>query len=238
MTDLDLTAGDLELRGRVPWSSNATFIAELVGGSSSPGDGEPKRTVVYKPERGESPLWDFPEGTLHRREQAAFELSEELGWKIVPATVIREGPHGPGMVQDFVDHDPDDHYFTLLEARPQRFRCFAAFDVLVNNADRKGGHCLRGRDGHIWGIDHGLTFHTDDKLRTVIWDFADEEIPPDLVDDVCRLVGDFDAVVARLRRLLDTDEIDALLARCEALVATRRFPVPDAGYHSVPWPLV
>jgi len=229
----DLTAGDLELRGRVPWSSNATFIGEIAV------EGSPPRTVVYKPVRGERPLWDFPPGTLHCRELAAFVVSEALGWGIVPATVIRDGPHGPGMVQDFVDHDPDENYFTLLEARPQRFRAFAAFDMIVNNADRKGGHCLRGPDGHIWGIDHGLTFHTDDKLRTVIWDFAAEEVPSALVDDVCRLLADFDRVVQPvLVPLLTAEEIGAVRKRCEALAAAGHFPVPDAGHHSVPWPLV
>lgn len=220
------------MRGRVPWSSNATFVADVV-------DGGDRRSVVYKPERGERPLWDFATGTLHRREQASFEVSEALGWRIVPPTVIRDGPHGPGMVQEFIQHDPDDHYFTLLEARPQRFRLFAVFDMLVNNADRKGGHCLRAPDGHIWGIDHGLTFHTENKLRTVIWDFADEIVPPELVADARRLSDEFETTVApRLQPLLSMDEIDAIHGRCRALVASPQFPVPDDGYHSVPWPLV
>ncbi len=232
MAPVDLAAGEIVVRGRVPWSSNATFVADVV-------DAKSRQSVIYKPERGERPLWDFPTGTLHRREQASFEVSEALGWRIVPPTVIRDGPHGPGMVQEFIEHDPDEHYFTLLEVRPQRFRSFAVFDMLINNADRKSGHCLRAPDGHIWGIDHGLTFHTENKLRTVIWDFADESVPPDLLDDVRRLYEDFEATAApRLEPLLSIDEIDAVLARCRSLVMTPRFPVPENSYHSVPWPLV
>lgn len=232
MGPVELSAGEVVLSGRVPWSSNATFLAEVV-------DGGDRRSVIYKPERGERPLWDFPIGTLACREQASFEVSEALGWRIVPPTVIRDGPHGSGMVQEFVEHDPDAHYFTLLEARPQRFRFFAAFDMIVNNADRKSGHCLRAPDGHIWGIDHGLTFHTEDKLRTVIWDFADEPVPPELVDDVRGLTDDFEARLApRLEGLLSDDEIDAVRRRCRSLVEGPQFPSPDAGYHSVPWPLV
>src|SRR5215218_3145130 len=132
-----------EEHGMLRWSSNYTFLV-------STSDGDVTTMAVYKPQRGERPLWDFPDGTLCHREVAAYELSEALGWSIVPETVLRDGPYGTGMVQRFVDHDPDDHYFTLLEAHMDEFERFAAFDVLANNADRKGGHCLLGtRDGHV-----------------------------------------------------------------------------------------
>lgn len=227
-----LATGELSVRGRVPWSSNATFI-----GTVATGDGEVP--VVYKPTRGERPLWDFPSGTLAARERASYELSLALGWAIVPPTVVRDGPLGAGMVQVFVEHDPDEHYFTLLESRHDRFRTFAAFDVVVNNADRKAGHCLLDPQGHVWGIDHGLTFHADWKLRTVIWDFAGETLSPALADDLCRLELELrGALGTGLAGLLGGDEADACRERCRRLVETRRYPEPDAGYHSVPWPLV
>jgi len=228
-----LRRGELELLGRMAWSSNATFLVT----ASCDGVEVP---AVYKPRRGERPLWDFPEGTLCAREAAAYELSHALGWALVPETVLRDGPHGLGMVQQFVDHDPEDHYFTLLEAHAEIFRRFAVFDVLANNADRKGGHCLLARrDGHVWGIDHGLTFHVAPKLRTVIWDFAGESVPPELAESVrCLVAGLGSAPGAALRGLLAPAELDALAHRGEALLAEGLFPAPDEGYHSVPWPLV
>jgi hypothetical protein len=187
-------------------------------------------------------LWDFPDGTLYQREVAAYEVSQALGWGIVPVTVDRpDGPVGPGAVQRFVDHDPEEHYFTLLADREDRFRQFAVFDVLVNNADRKGGHCLHDRvNDLIVGIDHGLTFHQSWKLRTVIWDFAGERVSAALMDDVCR-VGE-DAIDGdlgeRLGVLLSPPELAAFALRAADLAEQGRFPEPDPGYHSVPWPLV
>ncbi|MGZ4688251.1 MAG: SCO1664 family protein [Acidimicrobiia bacterium] len=228
-----LRTGELELLGRMAWSSNATFLATATLDDL-------QVPVVYKPERGERPLWDFPEGTLCNREVAAYELSEALGWAIVPETVLRDGPHGIGMVQQFIDHDPDDHYFTLLEAHPDEFQRFAAFDVLANNADRKGGHCLQAqRDGHIWGIDHGLTFHVVEKLRTVIWDFAGDPVPEGIVATLECILDELDgAVGARLGELLAPAEVEAIRDRTRGLLRAGTFPVPDEGYHSVPWPLV
>lgn len=228
-----LQRGELELLGRMAWSSNATFLVTAsLAGVDVP--------AVYKPRRGERPLWDFPEGTLCAREVAAYELSRALGWTVVPETVLRDGPHGVGMVQQFVDHDPEDHYFTLLEAHAEVFRRFAVFDVLANNADRKGGHCLRARrDGHVWGIDHGLTFHVAPKLRTVIWDFAGEPLRPELAEAVRCLVAELRAARGMaLRNLLAPAELDALARRGETLLADGVLPAPDEGYHSVPWPLV
>jgi hypothetical protein len=227
-----LRTGDPDVLGRMPWSSNATFLANL----SAP-DGE--LLAVYKPQRGERPLWDFPRGTLALREVAAYEISEALGWGIVPDTVMRDGPAGPGMMQRFVEHDPDEHYFTLLESHPDDFLRMAAFDVVINNTDRKGGHCLIDADGRIWGVDHGVSFHAQWKVRTVIWDFANEPIPADLCDDLrdvaARLRGDLGT---RLRELLDRFEIDAIRARIEHLLARGTLPEADPGYHSYPWPLV
>ena len=186
----ELAAGELEVLGRMHYASNATFLARVRNNGA-------EMAAVYKPRRGERPLWDFPNGTLCQREVATYELSAALGWGLIPPTVLRDGPLGEGMVQRFVDHDPEEHYFTLLEQHADRFRRFAVFDVLVNNADRKGGHCLRSRpDGAILGIDHGLTFHPAWKLRTVIWDFAGERIDPVIADDVCR-VAQLDATVDR-----------------------------------------
>src|SRR5712691_10814787 len=164
----------------MPNASNYTFLSEVA---------DPERTVlaVYKPRDGETPLWDFPEGTLCRREVAAYVLSRSLGWPSIPPTVLREGPHGPGSVQQFIRFDPTEHFFTLRETRLDDFRAVAAFDVVVNNADRKGGHCLLGEDGTIWLIDHGVCFAVEPKLRTVIWDFAGDPLPESLCRDLGRL---------------------------------------------------
>jgi uncharacterized repeat protein (TIGR03843 family) len=225
-----LTRGALTVKGRLPWSSNATLLVEAeLDGATALG--------VYKPERGERPLWDFPSG-LHRRELAAWHLSEALGWGLVPLTVAREeGPYGEGSVQLFVPADFEQHYFTLREdaRHHDRLRRICAFDLVANNADRKSGHCLLGEDGAIYAIDNGLCFHVEPKLRTVIWDFADEPLPPEMLEDLRRLAtGPLPPAVAEL---IDTDERRALLKRARALVKIGRFPTDtiDRGY---PWPLV
>lgn len=228
-----LRHGDVQVLGRMPWSSNATFLVAL---ASDRGD---ELLAVYKPQRGERPLWDFPRGTLCRREVAAYEVSEALGWGIVPDTVLRDGPAGPGMLQCFVPHDPEEHYFTLLERHADEFRRIAVFDVVINNTDRKGGHCLLGPDGRIRGIDHGVSFHAQWKLRTVVWDFAGEPIPPALCRDLTALLDALDGELrARLAGLLDRFELDALAARTRALLEAGTLPEPDPGHHSFPWPLV
>jgi len=230
-----LARADFEVVGRMRYASNATF---LVRASTDGTD----ISAVYKPRRGERPLWDFPGGTLCNREVAAYEVSRALGWGIVPVTVMRaDGPLGPGAVQRFVEHDPEEHYFTLVPGNPERFREFAVFDVLVNNTDRKGGHCLHDQvNDVIVGIDHGLTFHPMWKLRTVIWDFAGEPLTPALTDAVCRLVRDVDdgAVGARLADLLSPPELAALSTRAADLLRDGCLPEPEPGYHSVPWPMV
>lgn|SRR5215207_9699672 len=213
----------------MPWSSNATFLVNVTSGESC-------ARAIYKPIRGERPLWDFPSG-LHRREVAAWELSEALGWSLVPPTVLREGPFGEGSVQLFVAADFEQHYFTLHEGRPDlhdRLRTVCAFDLVVNNTDRKSGHVLLGLDGHVWGIDHGLCFAIEPKLRTVIWDFAGEPVPEAVVEAVTPLAADIPAAVAGL---LDHDECLALRRRAAALVTRPTFPFDRTG-HRYPWPLV
>ena len=166
-----LAQGEIEVVGRMPWSSNHTFLVTCTADDT-------QISAVYKPGRGERQLWDFPD-EIYRREVAAYELSEMLQWSLVPETIVRDGPYGPGSLQRFVDADFSQHHFTLVEDERThaQLRAICAFDVVANNADRKSGHCLLGEDGSIWAIDNGLSFHEDPKLRTVIWEFAGEELP-------------------------------------------------------------
>jgi len=224
-----LSAGEVEVEGRMPWSSNATFLVTV----RNEGD---ERAAVYKPHRGERPLWDFPDG-LYRREVAAYEVSAALGWGLVPETVLREdAPLGPGSLQRFVDADFAQHYFTLLEDEcwHDELRRMAAFDMVVNNADRKGGHCLLA-EGRVWGIDNGLCFHVQPKLRTVIWDFGGTEIPDVLRPDLERLAADPPAV---LHHLLNPSEVAAVARRAAAVATMATFPDPDPDVRAYPWPLV
>jgi uncharacterized repeat protein (TIGR03843 family) len=229
---LDLLAnGEIRPLGILSGATNHTFLVEVTGGGHT-------TEAVYKPRRGERPLWDFPQGTLHLREVAAYRLAEALGWPAVPATVLREGPAGVGAVQAFVDADPTEHFFTLRH-RLDEFRPVAAFDVMANNADRKSGHCLDGRDGRIWSIDHGLCFGVRAPLRTVIWEFAGQAIPDELMGDIQRVTGELRSGSLResMIELLSEDEVDATVARAESLVGSGAFPFPGAG-RAHPWPLV
>ncbi len=195
--------------------------------------------AVYKPRRGERPLWDFPEG-LFLREVAAYRLSTELGWHIVPETVARaDGPLGPGSLQRFVPADFSEHYFTLVEHAEyhEPLQTIAAFDLLANNADRKSGHCLLGEEGRIWAIDNGLCFHVQPNLRTVIWDFSGRPLPERLRTDIERVAGDL-ADSEGLRELLDGEELAALAIRASIVAERGRFPDPGAARRSYPWPLV
>ena len=180
-------------------------------------------------------------GTLCHREVAAFEVSQALGWDIVPDTVLRDGPAGIGMMQRFVEHDPEEHYFTLMEQHADAFRRMAVFDVVINNTDRKGGHCLRALEtGRIFGIDHGVSFHAQWKLRTVIWDFGGEPIPRTCaVTSTGSRNSSAPATVAEhLVDTLDRFELDALRARTEHLIATGELPQSDDDYHCYPWPMI
>jgi uncharacterized repeat protein (TIGR03843 family) len=225
-----LRRGEVEIVGRMPWSSNATFLVEAcLDGATARG--------IYKPHAGERPLWDFPDG-LYRREVAAYELSAALGWEVVPLTIVRDDlPHGVGSLQRFVDADFEQHYFTLLddEATHDQLRRMAVFDIVSNNTDRKGGHCLVDADGHVWGIDNGLSFHAEFKLRTVIWDFAGDPVDPALLADLEGLVeaGLPDTVGS----LIGTFERDAVLTRARAVVREGALPHDPTG-RRYPWPLV
>lgn len=222
-----LALGDLTIEGRLPWSSNLTFLVSV---------DDSEMQGVYKPLGGEQPLWDFP-GGLYRREVAAYELSEALGWGLVPPTVAREdGPFGEGSLQLFVEADYSQHYFTLLEEErfSEALRKIGAFDVVANNADRKSGHILLGVDDRLWGIDHGLCFHPDPKLRTVIWDFAGDAVSSEVLADLASLSA---RIPDALALLLTDEEIEALDARISRLLRTAELPEPESD-RPYPWPLV
>ncbi|MBI3954226.1 MAG: SCO1664 family protein [Chloroflexi bacterium] len=216
----------------LPWGSNYTYLLELEG------EGEHLR-AIYKPGQGERPLWDFPAGTLYLREWAAYVTSQALGWDLVPPTVVRAGPQGPGSVQLYVEFVEPENYFTLRERRLPDIWPLAVFDLVTNNADRKGGHCLVDQQGHIWGIDHGLTFHALPKLRTVMWEFCGQPIPRRLLEDVRQLLERLSVpggLIEVLGEALDRREAQALCRRMEELLRQPRFPLLDP--RQVPWPLV
>jgi len=217
-------------------SSNYVFLADLRHAEHGDGLG------IYKPARGERPLSDFPLHTLYRREVAAYEFSSVLGWDIVPPTVEREGPEGVGSMQLFIDHDPSEHYFALHEDEryAEQFIRVAVFDLVANNADRKGGHLLLDESERIWCIDNGLCFHSVDKLRTVVWDFAGTEVPAPLLDDLRRVRDCLEAQDDGLRALLERlteGERAAVVRRIDALLS---HPVLPEMYpwRCTPWPLI
>jgi hypothetical protein len=220
--------------GVMRWSSNYTFLVSVAHEDIT-------LMAVYKPQRGERPLWDFPDGTLCYRERAAFLTSEALGWQLVPPTVLREGPRGLGSIQFYVDHDPEVNYFSFDETMIPQLMRLSAFDYLVNNADRKGGHCLVDEAGRLWGIDHGITFNSAPKLRTVIWDFAGQPVPDALLTDIERLCVDIDngdgAYRQSLGKLLSEREISAFQNRVRHILRTKRYPQPGNG-PNYPWPPV
>jgi len=248
----DLVAGEITLHGRVMPASNATFVGEIDG-----------VRVVYKPVAGERPLWDFPHGTLADRERAAYLVSTAFGWNVVPETWLRDGPHGWGMVQRWQEPDeaqvavtlvpegevPEgwrhvfdgldghDRPISLIHEDSAPLRRMSVFDVVVNNADRKGGHVLEMADGHRYGVDHGLTFHSEHKLRTVLWGWLGEELTPEEVR-VVRTVGTAvraglgDSLAAHLTDL----EIEALARRCERLADRAVMPAPRGEWPAIPWP--
>lgn len=217
-------------------SSNYVFLADLDHPELGPGLG------VYKPERGEQPLHDFPYGTLYEREVAAYEASKLLGWNVVPPTVEREGEHGIGSIQLFIEHDPAEHYFALRERDDfdEQLVRMAAFDLIANNADRKGGHILRADDDQLWGIDNGLCFNSVEKLRTVIWDYSGTTLPESWLADIRRFrncIDGGDEASAPFRDRLAAYEIEALITRCDALLSHPVLP-KMYPYRCVPWPLI
>ena len=255
MTDAlagDPLCGQLTLHGRVMPASNATFVGEIDG-----------MRVVYKPIAGERPLWDFPDGTLAGREVAAYLVSEALGWDVVPRTIVRDGPHGPGMVQVWQEPDPAQspvdlvpaggtpagfrHVFDGVDAHDRKvslvhedttaLRLMAVFDVLVNNADRKGGHVLPMTDGHRYGVDHGLTFHVDPKLRTVLWGWLGERLREEEQSGVRRVLAAAGGALGDdLSEHVTTEEIEAFGRRCRALLAADELPSPRDEWPVIPWP--
>ncbi|MER2134475.1 MAG: SCO1664 family protein [Arthrobacter sp.] len=254
MPEPDLLTDELTLTGRITTASNATFLGSI-------GDAE----VVYKPIAGEKPLWDFPDGCLAHREVAAYLVSEALGWNVVPRTWLRDGPLGEGMVQLWQDADPEQDAVDLvplgdvpesgfklvLEGEDQAgqivalvhedtaaLRRMAVFDVVVNNADRKGNHVLAMPDGHRFGVDHGVTLHAEHKLRTVLWGWIGEKLTDEELAGVDRVLTALEGELgAKLAELLTAEEIEALAARCARLRTTAVFPGPSGGMPAVPWPL-
>ncbi len=231
-------------------ASNATFFGTV-------GDSQ----IVYKPVAGERPLWDFPDGTLANREIASYAVSQALGWNVVPMTFLRDGPHGPGMVQLWQEPDPeqfpvdlvapadvptgwkhvldatdrDDSPVSLIHEDCEPLRRMALFDVVVNNADRKGGHVLGMADGHRYGVDHGVSFNVENKLRTVLWGWAGEELDQLEREAVTALLGD-EALAAALRELVTRNEVRAFQNRCELLLSRGRFPQASSQWPAIPWP--
>ncbi|MFB7834300.1 SCO1664 family protein [Streptomyces sp. NPDC056056] len=259
--DAELLAhGELTVRGRVREASNAVLYCSVAY------EGR-EAACVYKPVAGEQPLWDFPDGTLAQREVAAYEISEATGWSLVPPTVLRDGPYGEGMVQLWIEADPEarllalteddeagegwkavgpaqvdeDRTALLVHADTPDLRRLAVLDAVINNGDRKGGHLLPAPGGHLYGIDHGVTFHVDDKLRTLLWGWAGEELPAEaagVLDSLGRSLAPGGPLAARLAELLTDAEVAAVRARVEALRSTGRHPEPSGQWPAIPWPPV
>ena len=225
-----LKVGEFELQGQFMLGSNYTFLVKVHH------EGQ-EYQAVYKPSRGEQPLWDFPDHTLARREVAAYLVSQALGWCFVPFTVLRaDGPYGPGSLQRYIDYDPNYHYFNFSDADKARLAPVMLFDLLCNNADRKGSHVIVEEGTRkLWLIDHGLCFHEQEKLRTVIWDFAGETIQDELLKALTLLSSDR-GLLADLQPYLSPGEIAALLTRAESLVSSGVFPLPPEHRRAFPYP--
>jgi uncharacterized repeat protein (TIGR03843 family) len=241
-------ANPLKIIGQMVNASNSTLVVE-----------DEANRYIYKPESGERPLWDFPNGTLHKRERAAFVMSEILVWNLVPKTQLSEGPYGVGSLQNWLEAqvtvvdifppgevpdkwltvitglDENGDEVTLAHANEPRLKQIAVFDALINNADRKAGHILTDQDGNLFGIDHGLTFHDEDKLRTVLWGWINEPIPEDLLSDLVAAASKIPS--SELTQLLSEAEILALLERLEHLITTKKMPIPSPHWPAVPWPV-
>jgi uncharacterized repeat protein (TIGR03843 family) len=228
-----LTKGELTVQGEFLWGSNYTFLVQVEHEGT-------QLAAVYKPTRGERPLWDFPPATLAHREVAAYLVSEALGWRLVPPTVHRKkGPAGPGSLQLFIEHDPEYHYFNFTDKDRQRLPQVALFDLLINNADRKGSHILIDPDDRLWLIDHGICFHVEDKLRTVIWDFAGQSLPENLCADLSQFIESLKTptkLVEQLQEHLSKAEVKALARRGEHLLSLGQFPNPHSSRRFQPWP--
>jgi hypothetical protein len=230
-----LEHGEIQVTGQFMWGSNYTFFCDVTdnGGSFQ---------AVYKPVRGERPLWDFPSESLARREVAAFLVSEAGGWRMVPPTVFREeGPAGPGSLQLYIEHDPEYHFFKFSPEDRARTRAAALFDVVINNTDRKGGHLLVGEDDRMWLIDHGVCFHVQPKLRTVVWDFAGRTLTPEecgQLADLRQTLQPGTPTHTQLSEYLHRREITAVIGRIDLLLEEDAFPYPSEDWPATPWPPV
>ena len=215
-----LTQGEIQSCQLTPAGSNYTFLAQLdLDGRTG--------LAIYKPRDGESPLWDFPSGTLYKREYAAYLLNDILGWNLIPPTVIRDGPYGIGSVQQYIEHDPKQNYYTLGDDIGNQLRTIACFDLVANSTDRKANHMLVDAYGKLWSIDHGLTFHSDTKIRTVIWDYCGERIPKKLLNGVANLGRQLEDPQGKLKELVDLllpEEVVAFQNRVEWVLADRVYP--------------
>ena len=230
-----LKDGALEIEGQFVHGSNHTFLARVTLN-------DVVVHAVYKPRAGERPLWDFPEGTLCEREVAAWWVSDALGWRLVPPTILRDGPMGEGMIQLYIPHDPEDHYLVMDDPDEIAVDRIVAFDIVINNADRKSGHVLRSDDGALWAIDHGVAFHTEPKLRTVVWERAGRPLPASVVADLTSL---FETIKPRsgpspasLDAFIASHEISAISHRIERLLSDGRYPSPSDDRREFPWPPV
>jgi hypothetical protein len=230
-----LQSGEVTVEGRFMWGSNYTFLCQVQ-------DGDCTVQAVYKPTQGERPLWDFPRESLAKREVAAYIISEAGGWGMVPPTIMREdGPAGPGSFQFFIDHDPERHYFNFTVEEKERLRPVALFDVIINNTDRKGGHVIFDDNDNMWLIDHGVCFHIEPKLRTVIWDFAGQKISSESMQQVLTLKEQLlpgQGAYEQLCRYLAPQEIQVVVDRIDALPRTGVFPRPSRDRYSYPYPPV
>jgi uncharacterized repeat protein (TIGR03843 family) len=225
-----LRAGTLEIEGRIVEASNATLYCSLrCDGVTA--------ACVYKPIRGERPLWDFPDGTLAARETAAFVVSAATSWHVVPPTVLRDGPFGKGMVQLWIDGDESVDLGRLVRADIAPLRRMAVFDAVINNADRKGGHLIPMPGGHVYGVDHGVCFHPHDKLRTVLWNWAGDRLEDAVVDTLSNLRAQVEGPLGQtMHGLLARREVAALVRRIERLLTSRRYPEPSGEWPAIPWP--
>lgn len=230
-----LMCGKIEMEGVVPWSSNYTYLVTVKTDTK-------QAYGIYKPQCGERPLWDFETGSLCRREVAAYELSAALGFPNVPVTILREdAPQGLGMLQQFIDHKRRENFFTIRDRCREEMKKVALFDALINNTDRKGGHILLDEQGVVWAIDHGVTFHEDPKLRTVIWDFMDDPIPDVLLKQLEKLRAAMKSgtpLRVQMEGLLARSELRALNARLTELLRFRVYPSPPEDWPHIPWPPV
>ena len=235
MTINILQKGSIHLEGQFIIGSNYTFLTSVKYKKST-------YKAIYKPQKGEIPLWDFPPETLANRETSAFLISEALSWGFVPPTIIRpDAPLGPGSLQWFIPHDPEVNYFTFTKELKEKLRSVAIFDIIINNADRKGSHLIIDNHGKIWLIDHGICFHHELKLRTVIWDFISERIPDEITRDLHSLKGKLapnSPLLSKLQKLLSLQELTALNRRIEQIIIDPYFPAPNENFRPFPFPLV